>query len=305
MQPEIKKRRPRRKKWRRDGEVLRGTYIVPNLFTTANLFSGFFGIVNAINGNFEMAALAILFSCIFDILDGKIARLTHATSRFGVEYDSLADLVAFGVGPGLLIYLMALRPFGRLGWLAAFVFMACGALRLARFNVQVETASKKYFVGLPIPGGASMIATTVLFLLHEEIAASQPPVGWILLAVTYVLGFFMVSTMPYNSFKDVEFIRAKPSFVLFGVILIVSAVAVNPPLMLFSLLAVYTASGPVRWVIWKIMGKRGLQAAPAAAQSAGAGPAENTQAGQSVFEPENPGSKDLESKEYRNAKNDQ
>ena len=155
----------------------RGTYIWPNLFTTANLFSGFFGIVNSINGDFELAAIAVLASCVFDILDGKVARLTGGTSRFGVEYDSLADLVAFGVGPGLLMYLMALKPYGRVGWLAAFVFMACGALRLARFNVQVETTSKKYFVGLPIPGGASMIAATVLFLSHWNIAVHGSFIG--------------------------------------------------------------------------------------------------------------------------------
>src|SRR5512139_3217304 len=156
MSAEIKKRRPRKRRWRRfkdRGEKpRRGTYIVPNLFTTANLFAGFFGIVSAIDGKFELAAMAILVSCVFDILDGKVARLTKATSRFGVEYDSLADLVAFGVGPGILIYLYGLKDFERLGWLAAFVFVACGALRLARFNVQVEVSSKKYFTGLPIPG---------------------------------------------------------------------------------------------------------------------------------------------------------
>jgi CDP-diacylglycerol--serine O-phosphatidyltransferase len=243
---------------RKEGEVRRGTYIWPNLFTTANLFSGFIGIVNSINGNFELAAIAVLASSVFDILDGKVARLTGGTSRFGVEYDSLADLVAFGVGPGLLIYLMALKPYGRVGWLAAFVFMACGALRLARFNVQVETASKKYFVGLPIPGGALFIATTVLFMSHWDIAVNGS-FRLVLLVMTYSLGFFMVSTMPYNSFKDVEFIKAKPSFVVFGVIVVVSIVAVAPAFMLFSLLALYTVSGPVRWIAWKVLGKKGFQ----------------------------------------------
>ncbi len=269
----VKKRRTRRKRWRREGEVRRGTYIWPNLFTTANLFSGFFGIVNSINGNFEVAAIAVLASCVFDILDGKVARLTGGTSRFGVEYDSLADLVAFGVGPGLLIYLMALKPYGRVGWLAAFVFMACGALRLARFNVQVETASKKYFVGLPIPGGASMIATTVLFMSHWNVALH----GAVLLVMTFVLGFFMISTMPFNSFKDVEFIKARPSFVVFGVIVLVSIVAVAPAFILFLFLGLYTVSGPLRWTAWKIKGKKGFQEslttpqAAAPAQENGAG----------------------------------
>jgi CDP-diacylglycerol--serine O-phosphatidyltransferase len=255
----VKKRRSRRKRWRKDKEVRRRTYIWPNLFTTANLFSGFFGIVNSINGNFELAAIAVLASCVFDILDGNVARLTGGTSRFGVEYDSLADLVAFGVGPGLLIYLMALKPYGRIGWLAAFVFMACGALRLARFNVQVETASKKYFVGLPIPGGASMIATSVLFLNHWNVTVSGTLISPLLLAMTVVLGFCMVSTMPYNSFKDVEFIMARPSFVMFGVVVLVTIVAVTPAFMLFSILGLYTISGPVRWTAWKIMGKKGFQ----------------------------------------------
>jgi CDP-diacylglycerol--serine O-phosphatidyltransferase len=251
----VKKRRPRRKRWRREGEVFRGTHIWPNLFTTGNLFSGFFGIVKSIGGEFELAAIAVLASCLFDILDGKVARMTGSTSRFGVEYDSLADLVAFGVAPGLLIYLMALKPYGRIGWLAAFVFMACGALRLARFNVQVETSSKKYFVGLPIPGGATMIATTVLFLRYWEIAVHGPVIGPVLLVMTFLLGSFMISTLPYNSFKDFEFIKAGPSFVVFGVIVLLSVIALAPPLMLFITLALYTVSGPVRWAAWKLKGQ--------------------------------------------------
>lgn len=277
MPAEMKKRRSRRRRWRRlggEGEIHRGTYIFPNIFTTANLFSGFYGIVNAVNGFFEMAALAVFFSCVFDILDGQVARLTRATSRFGVEYDSLADLVAFGVAPGLLIYLMALRPFGRIGWLAAFVFMACGALRLARFNVQVETASKKYFTGLPIPGGALMIAATVLFLHHWDVIITRSFIGPVLLVLTYLLGFFMISTMPYNSFKDFEVIKAKPSFVLFGVILFVCVIASSPQLMLFLMLTVYTASGPVRWLIWRVTGKVSQETAPAV--STAASPADTT-----------------------------
>jgi CDP-diacylglycerol---serine O-phosphatidyltransferase len=252
MSAEIKKRRPRKRRWRRfkdrEGGARRGTYIVPNLFTTGNLFSGFFGIVSAIDGKFEIAAMAILISCLFDILDGKVARLTKATSRFGVEYDSLADLVAFGVGPGLLVYLWALRPFGRLGWLAAFLFVACGALRLARFNVQVGTVSSKYFVGLPIPGGATMIATTVLFFYGWEIS-SPHLLGAPLLVFTYLIGFLMVSTIPYNSFKDFEFVKSKPLPVLFGVIVLVTVVAVSPGPMMFTLLLTYVISGPLEYFL--------------------------------------------------------
>ncbi|HQN17953.1 MAG TPA: CDP-diacylglycerol--serine O-phosphatidyltransferase [Syntrophobacteraceae bacterium] len=257
MSTEIKKRRPRKRRWRRfkdrEGEALRGTYILPNLFTTANLFSGFFGIVSAINGKFEIAAIAILVSCLFDILDGKVARLTKATSRFGVEYDSLADLVAFGVGPGLLVYLWALRPFGRLGWLAAFLFVACGALRLARFNVQSGTVSSKYFVGLPIPGGATMIATTVLFLYGWEIS-SPHLLGIPLLVFTYLLGFLMVSTIPYNSFKDLEYVKSKPLPVLFGVVVLVTVVAVSPGPMMFTILLTYVISGPLEYLVKRYRG---------------------------------------------------
>jgi CDP-diacylglycerol---serine O-phosphatidyltransferase len=257
MSAEMKRRRPRKKRWRRpeDGEVPKGTYIVPNLFTTANLFSGFFGIINSINGNFQMAAVAILISCVFDILDGKVARLTGATSRFGVEYDSLADLVAFGVGPGLLVYLWALKPFGRLGWLAAFVFVACGALRLARFNVQVETVSKRFFVGLPIPGAASMVSTTVLFLHPWKVISSTASTVPLLVA-TYLLGFLMVSTVPYYSFKDIEVVRVRVLRVLFLVILFVTIVAVKPGMVLFFLLLTYILSGPFIF-LWRRYKSRG------------------------------------------------
>jgi len=269
--------------------VRRGTYIWPNLFTTANLFSGFFGIVNSINGNFELAAMAVFASCVFDFMDGKVARLTGGTSRFGVEYDSLADLVAFGVGPGLLMYLMALKPYGRLGWLAAFVFMACGALRLARFNVQVETTNKKYFVGLPIPVGASIIAASVLFMNHWNIAVQGSLIRLVLLGMTFVLGVFMISTMPFNSFKEVEFIKARPSFVVFGVIVLVSVVAVTPAFMLFLLLTIYAVSGPVRWVAWKIQGKKGFQEGLTTRQTAAPAPESISGEQQSLEQPGKPG----------------
>ncbi|MBP8645834.1 MAG: CDP-diacylglycerol--serine O-phosphatidyltransferase [Syntrophobacteraceae bacterium] len=255
MSAEVKKRRPRKRKWRHwnEGELHRGTYLVPNLFTTANLFAGFFGIVNSINGRYEMAAVAVLMSCVFDILDGKVARLTGATSRFGVEYDSLADLVSFGVGPGLLMYLWALKPFGRVGWLAAFVFVACGALRLARFNVQVEVVNKRYFVGLPIPGAAAMVSTSVLFLNDRLIPGSWAMASTVILLVaTYLLGFLMVSTVPYNSFKDMEITRTKPMAVIFVSIVIVTIIAIHPELMLFSLLSAYVLSGPVLYLVRKV-----------------------------------------------------
>ncbi|MCU0588816.1 MAG: CDP-diacylglycerol--serine O-phosphatidyltransferase [Syntrophobacteraceae bacterium] len=267
MPPEVKKRRFRKKRWRRleEGEVHIGAYIVPNLFTTGNLMSGFFGIVSAINGNYQLAALAIFVSCVFDILDGQVARLTRATSRFGVEYDSLADLVAFGVAPSILMYLWALKPFGRMGWLAAFVFVACGALRLARFNVQVETSSKKYFVGLPIPGAANMIATTVFFI--EGWRVDFTPYGApSLLVVTYLLGFLMVSTVPFYSFKDFEMIKAKPIPVLCGVLVLMSVIAIEPQLMLFSMCLTYVLAGPVLFVVQRVRRKPAEQLPPGAGE---------------------------------------
>ncbi len=241
-------RRRKKRRWSEDGQAGPVTYVIPNLFTTANLFSGFYGIVSSINGHYDKAAIAVLVSCMFDILDGKIARLTKATSRFGVEYDSLADLVAFGVGPGLLMYLWALKPFGRLGWLAAFLFVACGALRLARFNVQTGTGSRKYFTGLPIPGAACMVATTVLFLLKIK-GPDFSPAHVVFLLMTYVLGFLMVSSIPFDSFKELEVVKGRPLPVLFVLVLLVTVVAAKPSVMLFIIFTLYVLSGPVRYVV--------------------------------------------------------
>ena len=236
----------KRRRKRSDDEIRRGIFILPNLFTTANLFSGFFGLIAAVQGKYNVAAIAILISCMFDILDGKIARLTKSNSRFGVEYDSLADLVAFGVTPAILMYLWTLKPFGRLGWSAAFFFMACGALRLARFNVQVDSVQKKYFVGLPIPGAACMVATTVLIFYHFDI--TPPLKSYVLLLATFVLSFLMISSIRYNSFKDLELFRRKPFRSLLLVVFLFTIVASRPTVMLFSLMLLYTVSGPARYV---------------------------------------------------------
>ncbi len=234
-----KRRRPRS-----DDEIRRGIFILPNLFTTANLFSGFFGLIAAVQGKFNVAAIAILVSCTFDILDGKVARLTKSSSRFGVEYDSLADLVAFGVTPAILMYLWTLKPFGRIGWSAAFFFVACGALRLARFNVQVDSVQKKYFVGLPIPGAACMVATTVLIFYHFDI---MPPLkSYMLLLATFGLGFLMISSIKYNSFKDSDLFRRKPFQSLLLMVFLFTIIAARPSVMLFSLMLLYTLSGPAR-----------------------------------------------------------
>lgn len=227
----------------RSGKPRRGAYILPNLFTTASLFSGFYGMTEAIRGDFFIASLAILASLVFDGLDGKVARATGAVSRFGVEFDSLADLVAFGAGPAVLMYMWALEPLGRLGFLACFLFLACGALRLARFNVQVETVGTSHFVGLPIPAAASVVSTTVL--MWQDVFADYTPPAWVLLAVTFALSFLMVSNIRYLSFKEMGLARFKSFNWLVATVLCFILVAVEPQVMGFLLLASYVVVGPL------------------------------------------------------------
>jgi CDP-diacylglycerol--serine O-phosphatidyltransferase len=219
----------------------RGIYILPNIFTSLNLFCGFYALIASIDHKFFAAAVAILIGVMFDILDGKIARATQTTSRFGIEYDSLADLVSFGVAPGVMIYLWALKPMGRIGWLAGFLFMACGALRLARFNSRAGIASSDFFVGLPIPAGAGMLATTVLFCHRFSVVVVHPILVLVLL---YILSFLMVSTIKYNSFKKPELFKKMNFNVLVAVILILIFIASQPPIALFFLGLAYVVSGP-------------------------------------------------------------
>ena len=227
----------------------KGIYILPNLFTTGSLFAGFYSMVATMNGapNWEKtAAIWVLVSSIFDGLDGKVARLTGTSSKFGVEYDSLADLVAFGVAPGLLMYSWALKPFGRLGWLAAFLFVVCGALRLARFNVQVNTVESKRFVGLPIPAAASMVSATVLFFNHFGWSFYKKPA---ILCLIYLLAFLMVSNFKYYSFKDPGLIKRQPfGFLVVAVVLLI-VIATMPVLMLFLLFLCYILSGPIAFIV--------------------------------------------------------
>lgn len=220
----------------------RGIYILPNIFTSLNLFFGFYAIIASIDRKFVAASIAIIIGVLFDIMDGKIARATNTTSKFGIEYDSLADLISFGMAPGLMIYLWSLRPLGRIGWLAAFLFMACGALRLARFNSQVGTTSSDYFVGLPIPAGAGMTATTILFCHKFGIEGKINPI--FILILLYTLSFLMVSTIKYNSFKKPELFRKMNFNVLVGVILIFIFIAAQPSVALFLLGIAYVFSGP-------------------------------------------------------------
>lgn len=231
-----------KRKKRPKGTGKRGIYILPNLLTSASLFSGFFAIIAAIQGRHETAAIAILISFVFDGLDGKIARLTHSTSLFGTEYDSLSDLVAFGVAPGILAFQWALEPFGRLGWLACFMYVICGALRLARFNVQKDHVDPNFFKGLPIPAAACFLASLVLF---TTAVGGLPQLKHILIIIlVYILSFLMVSSIRYPSFKEFELKKQKPFNVLVATILVLVVVAYKPKIILFFIMVSYILSGP-------------------------------------------------------------
>jgi len=221
-----------------------GVFIIPSLLTAANLFCGFYSIVSVLNSDYITAAIAILVAMLFDGFDGKIARLTNSTSRFGVEFDSLSDLVSFGVAPGLLIYTWALNGYGKIGWLAVFLFVVCGAMRLARFNVQTSVSDNKFFLGLPIPAAAGLIATTVIFDHHIlEMGKEVRPV--VVLIVTYLLAYLMVSTIKYRSFKDVHLGERKPLSALVAAVLLLIVIVAQPQIMLFVLFVLYASSGPV------------------------------------------------------------
>ncbi|CCH47351.1 CDP-diacylglycerol--serine O-phosphatidyltransferase [Pseudodesulfovibrio piezophilus] len=223
----------------------KSVYLLPNLLTTASLFIGFLGLTWAIQGDYAACAMCILSSCIFDGLDGKVARLTGTTSEFGVQLDSLADLVAFGVVPATMTYLWALDGFGRLGLMAAFLFMACGALRLARFNVQAATSSKKHFVGLPIPAAACSLATLVLFTEYVPQAYMETVLPICTLVLVYVLSFFMVSTVRFYSFKEISAFKAHPFSWMVTAILLFSLIASRPKVLGFLIFLGYLISGPL------------------------------------------------------------
>ncbi len=242
----------------------RAVYLIPNLLTTGNLFSGLFAILAVFHGHYLAAAIAIMVALIFDMLDGKSARWTNSTSQFGVEYDSLADLVAFGVAPGLLMYGWALSVYDMLGPAVMFAFVACGALRLARFNVMTATSESKYFTGLPIPAAASVVAALVIF--DREVAQfglAEKPV--MVLVLTLALAFLMVSTIKYRSFKDLKF-RGRAHFDnLVLAILILMLVIAWPQVMLFVVFACYAVSGPVERLIQLLLkpfGKRHTEQQP-------------------------------------------
>lgn len=215
---------------------MRKVYLLPNFVTTANLFCGFYSVVEAIHDDYRGAALAILAAAVFDALDGRVARLAKATSTFGVEYDSLSDLISFGLAPAVLVYQWALEPFDRLGIGACFLFMTCGALRLARFNVSTAVVPKGVFQGLPIPMAAGMQATFFLFENVFPLGALRNP---LVLGLTFLLASLMISTIPFPSFKDLHWrSRATFGYMMVGVLVMV-LVAVRPEVTLFLVLSTY------------------------------------------------------------------
>ncbi len=225
----------------------KGVYLLPNLITAAGIFAGFFVIIATVDGDYNKAAWFILLAAIFDGLDGKVARLTGTTSKFGVELDSLADVISFGVAPAVLLYDWALRPYGKLGWLAAFLFVICGALRLARFNVQVSTVESRRFVGLPIPAAACIVATCVLLFFQLGGTGTVRMVSMVVLV--FLLAFLMISNIPYISFKDPELFKRQPFRMLVMAIMLLIIIVARPEIMLFLIGMVYLASGPVNYYL--------------------------------------------------------
>ena len=240
----------------------RGIYLLPNLFTTAALFAGFYAIVQAINGHFEHSAISIFIAMVLDGMDGRVARLTHTESEFGAEYDSLSDMISFGAAPALVMYEWALKDMGKLGWIAAFIYCACAALRLARFNTNLGIVDKRFFQGLPSPAAAALIAGLIWVTLDFQVKGTD--IKWIAWGTTLFAGLTMVSNLPYYSGKEINLRKSVPFvtillLALFFFVLIPS----QPPVVLFSLFLLYVLSGYVVWV-WRVVKKRKNIKAPIA-----------------------------------------
>lgn len=228
----------------------RGVYLLPNLFTTAALFSGFYAIISAMNQNFEPAAVAIFVAMAFDGLDGRVARITNTSSAFGEQYDSLSDMVSFGLAPALVVFSWGLADLGKLGWAAAFGFAACAALRLARFNTQIGTVDKGQFVGLASPPAAALIAAMVWVGKDVNV---EMPLAIFAMVVTALTGLLMVSNFQYTSFKNID-LRGRVPFVgMLAVVLVFVVVSINPATILLGMASTYAVSGPLLW-LWRHKG---------------------------------------------------
>ena len=234
----------------------RGIYLLPNLFTTAGLFAGFYAIIAANKAHFGYAAIGIYGAMIMDALDGRIARLTNTQTAFGAEFDSLSDMVSFGVAPALVAYSWVLSGLGKVGWLAAFIYTACGALRLARFNTQVGKSDKRYFQGLPIPAAAGLVAGTIW--IGHEFKLRGDWMAVIVAVLTVLAGLLMVSNLRYYSFKEFDLRGKVPFIAILIVMLIFVGIAIDPPQILFYVFFVYGLSGPVM-TLWEIRRHRGVR----------------------------------------------
>ena len=220
----------------------KGIYVLPNLFTLAALFGGFYAIVMAINGRFDLAVVGIACAMVLDSLDGRVARMTNTQSAFGEQMDSLSDMVSFGAAPALISYIWALKGLGRWGWIAAFVYISCAALRLARFNVNTAVVDKRYFQGLPSPAAAAIIASFIYTMNDLDISAAS--VAWPMFALALYAGLTMVTNVPFYSFKDVSK-KSVPFVVLVAIALIIAAINIDPPKVLFGIFMLYGISGYV------------------------------------------------------------
>lgn len=228
----------------------RSIYLLPNAFTTANLFAGFFAIVMAMNLRFDYAAIAIFAAMLLDSVDGRVARLTNTQSAFGEQYDSLSDMLSFGAAPALVVYEWSLRGMGKLGWLAAFVYCAGAALRLARFNTNIGVVDKRYFQGLPSPASAALVAGFVW--LMDDLGFAGTDLAWFAWGITLYAGLTMVTNVPFYSFKEVNFRKSVPFIAVFLIVLVFVLISSDPPKVLFGMFVLYGLSGYVIY-FWRLL----------------------------------------------------
>jgi CDP-diacylglycerol--serine O-phosphatidyltransferase len=228
----------------------RSIYLLPNAFTTANLFSGFYAVVQAMNGSFEIAAIAIFAAMVFDGMDGRVARLTNTQSAFGEQYDSLSDMASFGIAPALVIYEWMLRDLGRWGWLAAFIYVVGAALRLARFNANIGIVDKRFFQGLPSPAAAALVAGFVWLAVDNKFMLQNSTIAWLAFVITVYAGVAMVTNTPFYSGKSFALGRSVPFWVILLLVAVFVFVSSDPPVVLFGLFVVYGVSG---WItmLWR------------------------------------------------------
>ncbi|WP_372704259.1 CDP-diacylglycerol--serine O-phosphatidyltransferase [Castellaniella sp.] len=256
----------------------RSIYLLPNAFTTANLFAGFYAVVQAMNHHFETAAIAIFLAMVFDSMDGRVARLTNTQSAFGEQYDSLADMMSFGLAPALVTYVWAMQGLGRWGWLAAFVYVVGAALRLARFNANIGKVDKQYFQGLPSPAAAALVAGFVWLSVDNKLSLSDGVVPWAAFTLTVYAGVAMVSNAPFYSGKTFALGRSVPFWVMLVVVGVFVFVSSDPPVVLFGLFILYSLSGWVLW-LWRVrrarrLGQRMREMGGAASHDGPSGPSQ-------------------------------